>query len=266
MAMVIEQEIDLHDIHLPPWYRKPNPEKVNGLAMSIEEIGLLHPIVVTEDHTLVCGGHRLSAHKQLRRETIRCVVKKMTPDEAEMAWIDENAFRSELTELERGRLMVRRKELYEAIHGKSRPGVPSFVDATVAATGQSRSTVYRDLQVGSIDPVALETLAETPAANNRSQLTEIAKLPKQEQRAVATAVAAGTKAPAKAAKKKAVKGKSNLTATQNASRAIGMLYRILDDLALSQREIVLTKGVEMTISEMLDLIQEELDHASAAAA
>jgi hypothetical protein len=38
---------------------------VDGLARSIEQIGLLHPVVVRSDGTLVAGGRRLAACRQL---------------------------------------------------------------------------------------------------------------------------------------------------------------------------------------------------------
>jgi N6-adenosine-specific RNA methylase IME4/ParB-like chromosome segregation protein Spo0J len=38
---------------------------VTGLARSIDEIGLLHPIVVRSDHTLIAGERRLSACREL---------------------------------------------------------------------------------------------------------------------------------------------------------------------------------------------------------
>ena len=38
---------------------------ISGLADSIKDIGLVHPIVVTPDHELVSGQRRLEACRQL---------------------------------------------------------------------------------------------------------------------------------------------------------------------------------------------------------
>jgi integrase len=43
---------------------------IPGLAASIQEVGLLHPIVVTADHRLIAGRRRLEAYRTLgRRDT-----------------------------------------------------------------------------------------------------------------------------------------------------------------------------------------------------
>ena len=43
---------------------------IAALARSIEEIGLLHPIVIAPDRTLIAGERRLLAFKQLGRDVI----------------------------------------------------------------------------------------------------------------------------------------------------------------------------------------------------
>jgi ParB family chromosome partitioning protein len=43
---------------------------LDGLAISISEIGLLHPITVDESGLLLAGARRLAACKRLGRETI----------------------------------------------------------------------------------------------------------------------------------------------------------------------------------------------------
>jgi ParB family chromosome partitioning protein len=43
---------------------------IEGLAASIAEIGLLHPITVDENGLLLAGARRLAACKQLGLETI----------------------------------------------------------------------------------------------------------------------------------------------------------------------------------------------------
>ena len=43
------------------------PGEVPALAESIDEVGLLHPITVRKDGTLISGAKRLAAYKLLRR-------------------------------------------------------------------------------------------------------------------------------------------------------------------------------------------------------
>ena len=43
---------------------------IDALAESIEDIGLLHPIIVDEDGRLLAGARRLAAYKRLGRAKI----------------------------------------------------------------------------------------------------------------------------------------------------------------------------------------------------
>jgi ParB family chromosome partitioning protein len=56
---------------------------IKSLAASIEEIGLLHPIVVMPDNTLLVGERRLEAFKLLGREEIPVTVAPTPKDVAE---------------------------------------------------------------------------------------------------------------------------------------------------------------------------------------
>src|SRR5262249_20123630 len=47
---------------------------IDGLAKSISELGLLHPIVVNEDGLLIAGGRRLEAVKRLGWQDVRVTV------------------------------------------------------------------------------------------------------------------------------------------------------------------------------------------------
>lgn len=72
---------------------------VEKLADSIAKIGLLHPVVVLPDHTLVAGERRLAAHKHLGRTTIQVNVAANLTDA--MAFLqaerDENVCREPFT-------------------------------------------------------------------------------------------------------------------------------------------------------------------------
>lgn len=47
---------------------------VTTLAASIETIGLLHPVVIRPDGTLVAGERRIAAFRHLKRDTVPCAV------------------------------------------------------------------------------------------------------------------------------------------------------------------------------------------------
>jgi len=147
--------------------RSVNPERVKELAASIQEIGLLNPITITEDKHLVAGLHRIEAYKLLGKTEIEATVVSLDELDAELAQIDENLIRNELTVLERAEQLKRRKEIYEAKYPESRAeikrlkglkqyrtdsvsareNVPnSFTEDTASKIGVSPRTIRRDVQ------------------------------------------------------------------------------------------------------------------------
>jgi len=67
--------------------------------------------------------HRIEAYKLLGRTEIEATVVSLSELDAELAQIDENLIRNELTVLERAEQLKRRKEIYEAKYPESRAGV-----------------------------------------------------------------------------------------------------------------------------------------------
>ena len=160
--------IPISEIKVNPGRRKAAPADVRELADSIAEIGLLNPITVSQSRTLIAGLHRLEAAKLLGWTEIECVVSGLEGLRAELAEIDENFVRSDLTPLEFGELLLRRKEIYEALHPESvqtNQGGPfrgnqhqevsdkmtqttkSFAQDTAEKLGVGRRTVERHVQI-----------------------------------------------------------------------------------------------------------------------
>ncbi len=160
--------IPIREIKINPGRREAAPGSVRELADSIAEIGLLNPIIVDQEYTLIAGLHRLEAVKLLGWTEIECVVSGLEGLRAELAEIDENFVRSDLTPLEFGELLLRRKEIYEALHPGSvqtNQGGPfrgnqhqkvsdkmtqttkSFAQDTAEKLGIGRRTVERQVQI-----------------------------------------------------------------------------------------------------------------------
>jgi ParB family chromosome partitioning protein len=102
-------------------------EAVNALVQSMAVQGQLQPIVVRRDdgggYRLVVGLHRFEAAKKLKWEKINCTVfDDMDADQAELAEIDENLIRADLTLAEEAVHIGRRKELYEKVHPETMHG------------------------------------------------------------------------------------------------------------------------------------------------
>ncbi|MEW5762487.1 MAG: ParB/RepB/Spo0J family partition protein [Bacillota bacterium] len=83
--------------------RRFDDEKLQELAASIEEHGLVQPVVVRPRHDgyeLVAGERRWRAYQALGREFIPAVVRNMSDEEAAVAVLIENLQREDLNPLE----------------------------------------------------------------------------------------------------------------------------------------------------------------------
>ena len=205
-------KIKISDIKISPGRRKAKLEPVAELAKSIAAVGLLNPITVTEDRTLVAGLHRLEAAKRLGWTEIECAFTDMSGPQLELAEIDENIVRTGLTRQELGEQLSRRKELYETLHPETKAGTAqaagmnravgnnvgaklastpkSFIEDTAERTGLSKRTISRMLQIANnLTPDAKRIVS----AHNMTQDTalKLSRLPDSQQVEAASMLAAG---------------------------------------------------------------------------
>lgn len=184
---------------------------VAGLAESIRTIGLMNPPTVARlpdgRFGLVAGRHRIAAMKLLGLTQAMVILLPLDALRAELATIDENLIRRELTALERAEQLARRKVLYETIHPEAKAGAAqangmnrslgrdvvarnatTFANDTAAKTGASARTVRQDVQIGrDLSDEAKAILRNTPVADRKSDLRDIARLPAEQQPAAALA-------------------------------------------------------------------------------
>ena len=200
-------KINIDEIVIPQnRVREFNPDKIDELKDSIKEIGLLQPIIVNNQNILIAGLHRLEACKALGWTEIDCIVKDLQELDAELAEIDENLIRSELTTLERFELLKRRKEIYEAKYPqtKAATGVElankrwnksdagdtvspaSFNEDTAKKTNVSPRTIKRGVQIATnIDDEVKAIIKNTDIANSTRNLVSLARLEPEKQKKVA---------------------------------------------------------------------------------
>ena len=114
--------ISISEITVNSGRRETAPGAVKELADSIAEVGLLNPITVDCGHTLIAGLHRLEAAKLLGWTEIECTVRGLEGLQAELAEIDENVVRADLSPVDFGDLLMRRKEIYEMLHPETKNG------------------------------------------------------------------------------------------------------------------------------------------------
>jgi len=173
------------------------------LMESIESIGLLNPITVTKDNHLIAGLHRLKACEKLGWTSIPAVKLSLAKLNAELAQLDENLIRAELTALERSEQLLKRKSIYEALHPQAptQPGRSkkngainaSFSTDTANKTGAALRTIQQDIQIAKdIVPEVMELIRTLPLADSKNDLIKLSRLKPKEQQDVANSLLNGT--------------------------------------------------------------------------
>ena len=117
----------INEVKINAGRRTVDVKKVKELAESIKELGLLNPITVNEDGTLIAGMHRLEACKLLGYEEIKVNKINLNLLLAELAEIDENLIRNELHWLESDKQLKRRKAIYEELHPETKQGTAGAI-------------------------------------------------------------------------------------------------------------------------------------------
>jgi ParB/RepB/Spo0J family partition protein len=145
--------------------RSRGDDALSALADSIAEVGLLNPIRVRptggDGYEVIAGSHRLQAAELLGWREIPAIVSDDDDLHAELAMIDENLVRAELSPSDRATHTARRKAIYEELHPETAHGVNQhsssrqlgdsserFTSDTAKVTGQSERKVQRDAERG----------------------------------------------------------------------------------------------------------------------
>ena len=169
---------------------------------------------MTGDYTLVAGLHRLEAVKLLGWTEVECTITDLDGLTAELAELDENFARTNLSPLEIGDLYRRRKDIYEMLYPETKAGTAqaigmnkakgnnvdcnlqsrrkSFIEDTASVTGSHPSTIARHIKIATdLTPEAKKTLrgAEKPVSS--TTLKKISKLAPDQQKEVSTLLVSG---------------------------------------------------------------------------
>lgn len=119
---------------------------IESLAKSIEEIGLLHPIVINSDYELVCGGRRVEAMRLLGREEIAARIIDI--ESVILGEYAENEVRKDFTDSER---VAIGRAIEESLAGRvGRPSkkenVQNFAQFSDDSTGDEISQNFGELK------------------------------------------------------------------------------------------------------------------------
>lgn len=188
--------ISVNQISTGDRLRSLDETQVLALVASIAEVGLINPIAVYPSdggYGLVAGAHRLEAVKRLGLAEVDANVIDLSSLHRLIAECDENLVGSKLTDAERGRFMMTRKQAYEELHPEARQGgnwqsgqfghteVLGFVKDTAAKTGMSERAVRRHAERGmKITEKALATLRGT-TLDTGTYLDKLKEVPAPEQ-------------------------------------------------------------------------------------
>lgn len=185
-------QVPIGKIQIKEGRRSLDAGHVKELADSIRELGLLNPLTIDRDYVLIAGLHRLEAVKALGWEDVECTVSSLEGLAAELAEIDENIVRSDISTLEYGEILLRRKEIYETLHPETKEGIAqaismnrtlgnnvsdkmsvtskSFVQDTAEKLGVVPRTIERQIQTAkNLMPETKEIILSRPTARCRSR-------------------------------------------------------------------------------------------------
>ena len=201
--------IQITEIKIAPERQEADPEGIRELADSISQVGLLNPITIDQEHILIAGLHRLEAARLLGWTEIECTVSSLEGLLAALAEVDENVVRKGLSAVEYGSLLLRRKEIYEALHPKTRNGgdrrsekiraskcrsdpEKSFAQDTADKLGVSKRTVERQVQAAkNLTPEAKDIIRETGTKITKKDALKLSRLAPEQQKDAASQLAVG---------------------------------------------------------------------------
>ena len=187
-------DIPVGDIQVINRLRKTDASKIQELATSIKDIGLLHPIAVAEkdnEYVLLSGEHRLSSYKLLERPTIPCVVRENNPLINQLVEVSENLCSNRLNAIEESNAIVMREKILIQLGRKAIVGSNQYTEDKVTnkelanQLGISRRVYQYKKQVANLYPKVQEMLGETKFANNMMDMVRLSKQSKEVQMEVA---------------------------------------------------------------------------------
>ena len=178
------------------------------IAASMAEHGQMTPIEVRplpkgQGYALVAGAHRMRALQIAGIADALCTLFDGTELKAQLREVDENLIRHELTELDRGAFLARRKDLYlqlhpETAHGGDRKSdqvamlgdlISRFTADAAEKVRLSERTIQRSIAIHNrIADRVRRAIAGTWVASNGSKLEELSRMHPVMQERVAEAI------------------------------------------------------------------------------
>ena len=193
-------EIPLHKIKILTRLRATDDSKVIDLAESIEGVGLLHPITVSQHGDwfhLLSGMHRLEAFRKLKKTVIPATINESDPLIEELIEVEENLVSNRLSAIDEARFIVRWEELLTALGRRSQSGDnrwnrSGLTNAELAKNrGMTKRTYQYTKSIANLHPEVQDLLGETEYAFNKMDMVALAKETDEVQLEVAKLLVTG---------------------------------------------------------------------------
>lgn len=152
-------------------------EKVEELAASIRDNGLINPILVTREHVLIAGERRLEAHRMLGALEVQAqYVEDLDPIQRHILELEENIQRVDLAWQDHVRAVADYHRMKQKTEEKW------SMDSTATALNMSSSNVQRNLLV---DKAMAEQVPQVLEAPKFSTALNFAQRREERRKAVA---------------------------------------------------------------------------------
>ena len=169
--------IELDQIAPNPWQprRVFSDDELDKLAMSIQEVGLIQPILVRRvsnrdtiesvpSYQIIAGERRYKAHQRLGKPTIKVILLEATDAEMAALALAENIDRTDLTAYEIAVAIKNAEPMFE-----TRTGLAS-------ALGMNRTTIYKYKSFFRLPQFVLDDLEINPGILGRDAADALATL------------------------------------------------------------------------------------------
>src|SRR6266550_1439485 len=162
-------QVLISEIHIPERRQRHEIGDIVELADSISRLGLIHPIVIDRNNTLVAGFRRFSACKVLGWTSVDCTfTDELDPLILHLIELEENIKRKDLTWQERHDAIIE----YHRLRKEQEPGWTE--EKTAGAIGITQQTVNAHTLVDrlKLDPRIREADKFSTALNTTRRILE----------------------------------------------------------------------------------------------
>ena len=174
--------VNLDELAPPTWILRPiKNELVDELERSIQNAGLLQPIVVRKKHAgyeVVFGNHRLQACRRLGIKRIKTLVKSFDDDESFLARISENLIRNTYVDpMEEARgykMLVGKGWTINAI-GRKVGKCDSYISERLGLLKNLSERVRSEMTNGSLTPSHAELISRIKDRDIQNEMAELVK-------------------------------------------------------------------------------------------